>query len=156
MSRRDGFTLLEVCLVVVIALLLFGLAIPSIQGLFAEQKLKKTFEDFDDFVRQVQTRSVTERRAFVMIWDGDGITVQADEPTDEDALADGDYFAFSGGAIGLERPAALQKDAPVEWLFWRSGTCEPAIVHYEGDAGSWSVSYDPLTVRGTFIDQVIK
>ena len=33
-----------------IVLLLFGLAIPSVNGLFKEQRLRKTFEQFDDFV----------------------------------------------------------------------------------------------------------
>ena len=89
----------------------------------------------------------------VMIWDGEGITVQPDEPKEDDSASEGDYFAFSDGTIGLERPAALEKKPPVEWLFWRSGTCEPAIIHFEGEAGVWTVSYDPLTVRATFLDQ---
>ena len=153
MSRRAGFTLLEICMVVVIILLLFGLAVPSINALFAEQRVKKTFERFDDFVRRTQLRAATERRAMVMIWDGEGITVQPDEPKEDDSASEGDYFAFSDGTIALERPAALEKKPPVEWLFWRSGTCEPAIIHFEGEVGAWTVSYDPLTVRATFLDQ---
>lgn len=156
MSRRDGFTLLEICMVVAIILLLLGLAVPSVNGLFAEQRLKKTFEQFDDFVRKAQLRAVSERRAMVMIWDGEGITVQPDEPTAEDSAGAGDYFPFSDGPISLERLAALEKKPPVEWLFWRSGTCEPAILHFEGDSGRWSVQYDPLTVHATFLDQTVK
>ena len=139
MSRRDGFTLLEICLVIMIVLLLVGLTVPSVNGLLAEQRMKKTFEQFDDFVRKAQLRAVTERRAMVMIWDGEGITVQPDEPTAEDSAGEGDYFPFAEGTIALERPAALEKKPPVEWLFWRSGTCEPAILHFEGSSGSWSV-----------------
>ena len=156
MSRRDGFTLLEICLVVAIVLILFGLAVPSVRGLFAEQRLKHSFEQFDDFVRKAQLRAVSERRAMVMIWDGEGITVQPDEPTAEDSAGEGDYFAFAEGKIGLERPAALEKKPAVEWLFWRSGTCEPAILHFEGSAGSWSVQYDPLTVHATFLAEDVK
>lgn len=156
MSRRAGFTLLEICLVIAIALILLGLAVPSVQGLFAEQRLKKSFEQFDDFVRRAQLRAVSERRAMVMIWDGEGITVQPDEPKAEDSASDGDYFAFTDGAIGLERPAALEEKPAVEWLFWRSGTCEPAILHFDGSAGSWTVQYDPLTVRAAFLDQSVK
>ena len=156
MSRRDGFTLLEICMVVMIVLLLLGLAVPSVNGLFAEQRLKKTFEQFDDFVRKAQLRAVSERRAIVMIWDGEGITVQPDEPTADDSAGAGDYFPFGNGPIALERPAALDKKPPVEWLFWRSGTCEPAILHFAGSAGSWSVQYDPLTVHATFLEQTVK
>ena len=99
MSRRDGFTLLEICLVIMIVLVLFGLAIPSVNGLFAEQRLKKTFEQFDDFVRRTQMRAVKERRGMVMIWDGEGITVQPDEPTEEDTAGAGDYFAFAAHGV---------------------------------------------------------
>lgn len=159
MSRRDGFTLLEICLVVVVILLVCGLAVPSVQGLLEEQHLKKSFEAFDGFVRKVQFRAVQERRAFVMIWDGAGITVEPDEPTLEDTVGADDYFAFEDGTIALERPYALLKDKeklPVEWLFWRSGTCEPAILHFTGEAGSWSVRYDPLTVQATFLEQTVR
>ena len=156
MSRRDGFTLLEICLVIAIVLLISTIAIPSVTGLFAEQRLKKTFEQFDDFVRRTQLRAVQERRGMVMIWDGEGITVQPDEPKEDDTAGEGDYFAFADGTFGLERPAALEKKPPVEWLFWRSGTCEPAIIHFAGEAGSWTVQYDPLTVHAAFLDQEVK
>ena len=156
MSRRAGFTLLEICLVIMIMLLLVGLAVPSMRGLFAEQNLKQSFEQFDDFVRRTHLRAATERRAMVMIWDGEGITVQPDEPTENDTAGEADYFAFADGTFALERPAALEKKPPVEWLFWRSGTCEPAIIHFEGKAGNWSVQYDPLTVHATFLEQEVK
>ena len=156
MSRRDGFTLLEICLVIMIVVLLFGLAVPSVRGLFAEQRLKQTFEQFDDFVRRTQMRAASERRAMVMIWDEEGITVQPDDPTEEDAASEADRFPFSDGAFTIERPAALEKKPATEWLFWRSGTCEPAIIHFEGSAGNWSVQYDPLTVHGTFLDKDVK
>jgi prepilin-type N-terminal cleavage/methylation domain-containing protein len=158
MSRRDGFTLLEILLVIVIAVIFLTMAVPSVEGLFAEQRLKKTFEEFDDFVRRAQTRAVEERRAFVLIWDEGGITVQPDSPTAEDSVGDGDYFTFSGGVFSLERPSAeqlnkhfkIEQKLPVEWLFWRSGACEPVVVHFEGDSGTWTARYDPLTVRAAF------
>ena len=153
MSRRGGFTLLEICLAVMIALMLVAIAVPSIQDLFAEQRLKKSFERFDEFVRKIHFRAVNERRAFAMIWDGAGILVQPDEPTEEGSEQEAERFEFTDGPIALERPVALVKNPPVEWLFWRSGTCEPAVLHYKGDAGTWPVRYDPLTVRGTFLDQ---
>ena len=162
MSRRDGFTLLEILLAVVIALIFLTMAIPSVEGLFAEQRLKKSFEEFDDFVRRAQTRAVEERRAFVLIWDEGGITVQPDSPTEEDSVGEGDYLTFADGVFSLERPAAEQLHKrfniggklPVEWLFWRSGTCEPVVIHFEGDSGKWSARYDPLTVRAAFESEV--
>ena len=41
----------------------------------------------------------------------------------------------------------------MEWPFWRSGTCEAVVASYRGPAGSWVVKYDPLTVRGTVLEE---
>lgn len=87
----------------------------------------------------------------MLIWDGDGVTTEPDAPKLDDTVGEGDYLAFDGGTFALERPAALEKNPAVEWMFWRSGTCEPVIIHYTGEAGAWSVRYDPLTVRAEFV-----
>ena len=68
-----------------------------------------------------------------------------------------DHFALAEGAdIVLERPVALQNNPPMEWAFWKSGTCEPAVVSYKGEAGRWVVKDEPLTARGTFLEQQTK
>jgi Tfp pilus assembly protein FimT len=157
MRRTSGFTLIEICLAVAIGLLIVTMMVPSVSGLFAEQKLKRSFEDFDKFVRTAQLKSVTERRDYVMLFEEDGISLEPANPTEEDATAEMDHFALADGAdIALERPVALQKNPPMEWSFWKSGTCEPAVVSYKGEAGTWVVKYEPLTARGTFLEQQTK
>jgi type II secretory pathway pseudopilin PulG len=157
MSRRAGFTLIELCLSIGIALLLLTAAIPSIQGLFAEQQLRRTFDEFDELVRQAQARSTSERRDFVLVWDEKGVALQPDVPREGEENQDSVRLDFPEGAsLVLERPAALGKEPPMEWIFWRSGNCEPAIVRYDGAPGSWVVKYDPLTTRGTFLEQMVK
>jgi prepilin-type N-terminal cleavage/methylation domain-containing protein len=157
MSRRDGFTLLELVLAIAIALMLLTAAIPSIDGLFAEQRLKETHTEFEGLVREAHARSIREKRDFVLVWDPLGIELQPDAPTENDTTAEPMRLNFAKGAtITMERLAALEKDPPLEWMFWRSGNCEPVVVTYSGEPGSWIVKYDPLSVRGTFIEQVIK
>lgn len=157
MRRCHGFTLLEVILAIAIGLLLLGLAVPSVAGLLAEQRLKETFERFDDFVRQAQKRSVSERRAFVMNWDQTGISLEPAEPVAEDRGQEWPRLDFGDDeSIALERPAALAEKPPAQWPFWRSGTCEPAVVVFNGPAGGWTVRYDALTVRGTMIEQEVR
>jgi type II secretory pathway pseudopilin PulG len=157
MRRCSGFTLIEICLAVLIGLLLVTLMVPSVAGLFAEQKLKSSFEEFDKFVRTAQMRSVSERRDYVMVFEEDGITLEPADPTEEDAANETERFIVPENAdITLERPVALQKNPPMEWPFWRSGTCEPVVVSYAGDAGTWVMKYDPLTVRATTLEQLVK
>lgn len=157
MRRPSGFTLIEICLAVAIGLLIVTMMVPSVSGLFAEQKLTRSFEDFDRFVRSAQLKSVSERRDYVMLFEEDGISLEPANPTEEDATEEMDHFALAEGAdIVLERPVALQKNPPMEWAFWKSGTCEPAVVSYKGEAGRWVVKYEPLTARGTFLEQQTK
>ena len=158
MPRRASFTLLEICLALFISLLLITLAVPSIVALLAEQRLKSSFDEFDGFVRTARERSMTERRTYAMSWAEDGIVLLPVERRDtDDPKAEPERFVFGKGeSFALERPSALMKKPPAEWIFWRSGVCEEALVSFAGEAGSWSVRYDPLTTHATFLDSEVK
>lgn len=168
--RRSGFTLIELMLAICIAVIIMVLALPSLRGLNAERRLLETFERFDDLARKAQINAVSQQRAWTLVWEAGVITLQPDEPTPEERLS------FSGQPIdpnytptanvetlsvskdqnyGLERPVALlpMKDLKPEWTFWRSGTCEPAIIRYSGPEGTWTAQYHPLTGRGDIIEQ---
>lgn len=152
--RSPGFTLLEICLALAIGVMIIALSVPSIAGLLAEQRLKRSFERFDLLVSEARVRSVSEQRAYALVWDRKEIVLvprgreAAHPPTEEEAqsLVFEDKERFQ-----LRRSAALTKNPPDEWIFWRNGTCEPVEISFEGAAGSWVVKYDPLTARGTFL-----
>lgn len=155
--RRAGFTLLEICLALAIGVMIIVLAVPSIAGLLAEQRLEKSFERLDRLAALARQRSVTEQRAYVLAWDREGITAAPAERVESDAAdAAVERLVFAEKeTYELRRPAALLKKAPSTWLFWRNGTCEPAQIAFRGAAGSWLVNYDPLTARGTFLQSEV-
>ena len=154
MPSRAGFTLFELCLAVLIGLLILTMLIPSVSGMFGGQKLQKTFEEFDAFVRDAQKKSVSERRDYVMVFEEGGISLEPLEPEDEDADIEVPHLAMAEGAdIVIARPVALQKNPPMEWHFWKSGVCEPVVASYTGPLGTWTVEYNPLTARGTVLEQ---
>jgi len=158
MSRRAGFTLLEICIALFIALLVITMAVPSVLSLLAEQRLKTSFEAFDGWVRKAREKSIAERRAYALVWEEDGIALITPERRDTDdpeALPERLVFA-EGESFKISRPSALMKEPPGEWVFWRSGLCEEAEISYAGASGSWRVHYDPLTTRGTFVDSEVK
>jgi prepilin-type N-terminal cleavage/methylation domain-containing protein len=155
--RRAGFTLLEICLALLIVAMLLLLAVPGIAGLLAEQRLKQSFERFDKLVAMAKHQSVMEQRAYVMAWDRRAITLA---PVDPNApSANGTAVARldieQNESFELRRLAALSKDAPARWIFWSNGICEPAQVAFQGKAGNWLVSYDPLTARGVFLQSEV-
>jgi Tfp pilus assembly protein FimT len=150
--RCQAFTLLEICLALMIGLLLVMLAVPAMAGVLAEQRLKDSFERFDHLVAEAKQRSVKEQRGWRMVWDKQTIALVPMARGDgEGSLAPGGRLVPAHDeSFQLQRPAALQKGAPVVWDFWPNGTCEPAVISYAGRAGSWEAHYDALTGHGVF------
>jgi hypothetical protein len=148
---------LEVCLALAIGMMLVLLAVPSVSGLLAEQRLKHTYERFDRLVAAATTRSVAEQRAHALVWEKHGVRLvpleSADpSPADHDIDSSSDFVGMrKPDELELQLPATLSRRALGQWVFWSNGTCEPATVAFHGDEGSWLVRYDPLTTHGTFV-----
>ena len=148
MQRARGFTLIEIALSIFILLLLLVLAVPSFTGVIANRRLKQSLDEFNNLVRQAQTRSVTERRPYLIVWGKNNVVVRPEAfARDEEAKAKAEFRLSRGSTLKLSLPVALAEKYPAEWIFWASGTCEPATVRYQGPAGSWTANYSPLTGR---------
>ncbi len=162
-SSQRAFTLIELMLAIAIAIAVTALAVPNMRGAAAERRLNETFERFDALARKAQLYAVREQRSWTLIFDPGQISVQPDEPTPEEREAGGSPLqevltAGEGESYALQRHASLlaPKDTFAEWTFWRSGTCEPVIVSYDGPDGTWSAQYNPLTGHGEITDQVVR
>ena len=129
-------------------MLLLMLAVPSLSGVIANRRLKQSLDSFNQLVRQAQERSVTERRAYLIVWGKNSVLLrpevfvegEEEKPTAMLGLGKGSW-------IKVSLPAALLGKPPTEWIFWPSGTCEPATVQFRGPAGSWTANYSPLTTQ---------
>jgi type II secretory pathway pseudopilin PulG len=147
-QRFRAFTLIEIALSIFILLLILVLAVPSLSGVIANRRLKQSLDGFNQLVRQAQERSVTERRAYLIVWGKNSVVLrpevfaegEEEKPTAALGLSKGSWLRIS-------LPAALLGKPPAEWIFWPSGTCEPAIVQFRGPAGTWTASYSPLTAE---------
>ncbi len=148
MHRFRGFTLIEMALAIFILLLLLVLAVPSFSGVIANRRLKQSLDGFNNLVRQAQERSVAERRPYLIVWGKNNVVVRPEAFAEgEEAKATAEFRPNKGNALKLSLPAALMEKYPAEWIFWPSGSCEPAIVQFKGPAGSWTASYSPLTAQ---------
>jgi type II secretory pathway pseudopilin PulG len=147
-QRFRGFTLIEIALAIFILMLLLVLAVPSFSGVIANRRLKYSLDGFNDLVRQAQERSMTERRPYLIVWGKNNVVVRPEVfAEDEEAKAAAEFYPTKGSTLKLSLPAALAEKYPTEWIFWPSGTCEPAIVQFKGPGGSWTASYSPLTAH---------
>jgi prepilin-type N-terminal cleavage/methylation domain-containing protein len=155
--RQAGFTLVELAIAVVILVLLMMLAVPSMNGVLADRRLRRSLDGFNAVVREAQERSVAERRPYLIIWYDGKVGLRSEgllkgengEPAVKMKLAKNESLTVSF-------PAALVEDAPPEWIFWPSGNCEPAIVKYRGKDGGWTANYSALTARAELVAYVAK
>lgn len=76
--RGAGFTLLELCLVVVIGMMMLALAVPSLQGLFQGRDLQDKIDEFEKLVREAAALSVKTRLEVRLRWEEEGIRAVVD------------------------------------------------------------------------------
>ena len=153
MQRFRGFTLIEIVLAISILMLLLLLAVPSLHGVFTNRRLKSSLDGFNNLVREAQQRTVSERRPYLIVWRKDDVILRPETfAKGERVKPTAQFQLVRGEVLKLSLPAALTKKYPAEWIFWPSGTCEPAIVEFKGSAGSWTANYSPLTARPELTD----
>jgi competence protein ComGC len=149
---KTGFTLLEVCLVIAMALIMTAVAVPSLTGDWLGNKEERRFADFDAMVREAHSRSLEERRSYVMIWGADGIVrLRPEEPANrKEAEGVRQWKIEKRTELKLRLPAALTaKGASPDavWTFWADGVCEPAQVRYKDYRGGWKADYVPFKAQ---------
>jgi len=147
MRQRNGaFTLIEIAIAVSIMLLLLLLAVPSMSGVLADRRLHRSLDSFNKLVREAQERSLAERRAYLIVWQKDRVLLRPEVLQKKDSATPAAVIKLARGeAFTLSLPAAMTEHPAAEWIFWPTGTCEPAVVRFKGASGSWTANYSALT-----------
>ena len=157
MQRRDGFTLVELIIAIVIMMVVLLLAVPSLNGVLADKRLRRSLDGVNSLVLQAQERSISERRSYLIVWRDKQFALRPEgflQGEDRKPVA---TLGFQKGeSFTLSFPAALEEEPPSEWVFWPSGNCEPAVVTYRGANGTWKAKYSALTARPELISYVVR
>jgi prepilin-type N-terminal cleavage/methylation domain-containing protein len=157
MRRERGFTLLEMAIAIFIMVVILMLAVPSLNGVLADRRLRKSLDDFNGIVRQAQERSIAERRSYLIIWHEGKIGLRPEGLMQGEDSAPVALLALGRGeSLKFAFPAAMLEETPAEWIFWPSGTCEPAIVSYRSGNGGWTANYSALTARAEVVSYVAR
>jgi prepilin-type N-terminal cleavage/methylation domain-containing protein len=157
MRRQDGFTLIEIAIAVVIGMVILLLAVPSLNGVLADRRLRRSFDDVNRLVFQAQERSISERRAYLIVWREKQFVLRPEgflQGEDRKPIATINWQ--KGDAVTLTFPAAIEEEPPSEWIFWPSGNCEPAVVTYRGANGAWRAKYSALTARPELTNYAVR
>jgi prepilin-type N-terminal cleavage/methylation domain-containing protein len=148
MRACRAFTLIEIAISVFILLLLMLIAVPSLNGVLADRRLHRTYDQFNQLAQQAQQLSTTERRPYLIVWRRGEIILQPEAFAKGEEKKPTAVLNAGANVFTLTLPAALAKKPPPEWIFWPSGNCEPAIVGFKGRDGTWTANYSALTARG--------
>ncbi|WP_395744266.1 Tfp pilus assembly protein FimT/FimU [Prosthecobacter sp.] len=131
-SRRAGFTLIEVIMAMSIILLVIGVAVLSISGVRAEDKLRRAAAMIETTARQNLLEALNSQRIVRM-------------ELSAGAFGAGDEFS---GMLQVRRvgESVFRKPRRGEaWEFSPTGICEPIEVRISGPAGQIEIGFDPLT-----------
>src|ERR1700739_3160980 len=100
------------------------MAVPSLQGVLADRKLRASLDAFNKLVREAQERSVSEHRAYLIVWTDKNVFVRPEAfSKNEHEHPVATCELERGTVVTLSLPAALSKKQPGEWIFWPTGTC---------------------------------
>lgn len=104
-ARVAGFTLLELCLVVVIGVMILALAVPSLQGILQQRDLQDKIEEFEKLVRDASALAVKTRLEVRLRWEEAGIRAVVDPAGMSADPANAPGLAGGGVAFGAASPA---------------------------------------------------
>ena len=156
MRACRAFTLIEIAISVFILLLLMLLAVPSLNGVLADRRLHRTYDEFNQLVQQAQQLSTEQRRPYLIVWRRGNIILQPEAFAKGEEKKPTAVLGAGRNVFALTLPAALAKKPPAEWIFWPSGNCEPAIVGFKGRDGTWTAEFSALTARGNLTQYAAK
>src|SRR2546423_3803141 len=156
-DRRRGFTLVELAIAIVILVLLMMLAVPSMNGVLADRRLRKSLDSFNAVVREARERSVKERRPYLIVLFEGKVGLRPEGVSrGENREPEVKWKLTRNESLKIGFPAALVDEIPPEWIFWPSGNCEPAVVTFKGTDGSWKANYSALTAQSETVSYVAK
>jgi len=157
MRRSSGFTLLEIAIAIVIALIVLSLAVPSVTGVMADRRLRRSVDAIGNLARLAQERSLTEHRSYIILMKDKRFALRAEGLLKGESAAPIATVPWkSGESYRLWFPAAIDENPPAAWIFWSTGTCEPAVLSYQGPDGTWIAKFSTLTARPELTRYVVR
>ena len=153
--ERRGFTLIEMCVVLFLAVMLISVALPSLSGQLARRRLQDASDRLEVLATRARERSVAEGRPYQLVWEkGGAVALYPADASDTARRKNGPLSALTPTTANerytLIRGASLTANPASAWTFWPTGNCEPVTVRYQGLGGEWESVFSPLSGRGTF------
>ena len=128
-NLKSGFTLLEVCIAMTIAMLILGVSVMGISGVQEEQRLRESASSIESTAREALLEAIAHHRPIQL-----GL--------------DGSLGGLEGGNIEVKRHGEINYRSPKDgeiWEFSPTGVCEPIEIRISNAKGTIELGFDPLT-----------
>ena len=129
MRNCRAFTLIEIAISVFILMLLMMLAVPSLNGVLADRRLHRTYDEFNQLAQQAQQLSMEQRRPYLLIWQRGQIIFAARKfRQGRGKKTDRGFAVRKGEAFALKLPASADEGSSAGMDFLaigklRTGDC---------------------------------
>lgn len=145
---RQGFTLLELGLVLFILLLIAGIAMPMMSSLIAEERLRATTHELQLYARTARRLAMTENQPYAIKLAEKGFVLEpygADKAQKEDILHARKLPSNAAYTVQRWGKKAFRKAADETWIFQPDGLCEPVRFHFQEGKNWIEFGFNPLT-----------
>jgi type II secretory pathway pseudopilin PulG len=145
--RAEGFTILEVCVVLFIVAVLFVVAVPPAAHLFDEEKLQAPIRELQAFARTARRNAMMEDRSYEVLLLNDSYVLRPVDNGKETEKKPVTYGLPSDVTFAIKRlgDREFHKEADARWIFSANGLCEPITFLFQRGSDWIRCRADPLT-----------
>ncbi|MDD2707913.1 MAG: hypothetical protein PHV34_07860 [Verrucomicrobiae bacterium] len=147
---NSAFTLLEITLSLAVVVVVLGTAVPALTGWQSQTSLRDPSDRLGQMARQAMSMSDEEDRIFMVILDGERISLYRGESRNQSGEHPHlmECFILEKGARLKYRKLGEEKWATPKaypWRFARGKLCEPLAIRFERGNGYLEQAFHPLT-----------
>jgi prepilin-type N-terminal cleavage/methylation domain-containing protein len=151
LRQKSGFTLLELCIVILIIVVMVGATAPVISGFSTEQQLRDPIRQLQLYSKTARRLAVHEGRDYEIQFNQKDFSIIASLPPKEDGTKrksfSKTYQIKRGNEFFIQRwmSPKWRKPEKDRWVFVPSGLCEPLKVRVTRGKAWLECSFHPLT-----------
>ncbi len=157
-APRRGFTLLEMCIVLLLIALLAATAMPALSSAFNERALRDDSHGFSLLVKTAMIRSNEEQRPYILSLNGKDLVLAPGAAAGDESATTPPPSSAPDDASGTEQTLANALKFPdatkehtwdalpaVSWTFEPNGLCPLPRVRFERGASYIELGFNALT-----------
>ena len=146
-GRMQGFTMLEVCVVLFIIAVLFVVTMPVASRLLDEENLQGPIRELQAFARTARRDAMMEDHSYEVLLLNDSYVLRPVDDAKDKEKKPITYGLPAEVTLAIKRlgDREFKKQADARWVFSSNGLCEPITFLFQRGSDWVRCRADPLT-----------